>query len=244
VAEDPAETHNVAADNRDRLIAMISIWYAEAGKHGVLPIDGSGLARLISEKPLIAPPRDQYALRPNTQAVPFSAGPRVLNRPHSITAFVDIPDNGAEGVLLSQGTAAGGYSLFVQDKRLHYAHNYVGRDIFRVSSPEPVPTGKHELRFEFEPTGKPDLAAGKGAPGHLQLYVDGELVATADAPVTTPFAFNPGALACGLNPGSPVTPDYRSPFKFTGTIDKVVIDVSGELIHDPELELRAHLARQ
>jgi arylsulfatase len=244
VAEDPAETHNVAADNRDRLIALISTWYAEAGKYGVMPIDGSGLARMISEKPLIAPPRDQYTLRPGTQPVAFFAGPRVLNRPHSITAFVEIPETGAEGVLVSQGSAAGGYSLYIKDGLLHYVHNYVSRDIFRVSSSEPVPVGEHELRFEFEPTGKPDLPNGRGAPGHLQLYIDGKLTGTEDAPVTTPFVLNPGALSCGYNVGSPVTPEYPSPFKFTGILHKVTIDVSGDLIEDPESELHAHMARQ
>ena len=74
--------------------------------------------------------------------------------------------------------------------------------------------------------------------------MDGSLVGNAEAPVTTPFVFNPGALTCGANPGSPVTDDYTSPFKFTGTLHKVTVDVSGELIEDPESELRAHLARQ
>ena len=85
---------------------------------------------------------------------------------------------------------------------------------------------------------------GRGAPGHLQLYVDGGLVANAEASVTTPFMLNPGAISCGANPGSPVTPDYPSPFKFTGILHQVTIDVSGDLIHDPEAELRAHMARQ
>jgi len=244
VAEDPAENHNVAADNRDRLIALITTWYVEAGKYDVLPIDGSGLARMIAEKPLVAPARDHYVLRPNTQSVPFFAGPRVLNRPHSITATVELPDGGAEGVLLCQGTSAGGYSLFVKDQRLHYVHNYVGRSLHRVSTTDPLPAGRHDLRFEFEPTGEPDLPNGKGAPGRLQLYVDGRLEATADTPVTTPFIINPGNLTCGANPGSPVTPDYTSPFKFTGILDQVVVDVSGELIRDPESELQAHMARQ
>ena len=168
----------------------------------------------------------------------------MLNRPHSITAFVDIPDGGAEGVLACQGTAAGGYSFYIKDNKLHYVHNYVGRSLHSVSTPDALPTGKHELRFEFEPTGKPDLEQGRGAPGRLQLYVDGDLVANAETPVTTPFVLNPGALSCGTNPGSPVTPDYTSPFKFTGHLEKVTIDVSGELIHDPEAELRAHMARQ
>ncbi|HET9648935.1 MAG TPA: arylsulfatase, partial [Microlunatus sp.] len=244
VAEDPAENHNVAAEHRDRLIALISTWYVEAGKYGVMPIDGSGLARMISEKPLVAPPRDHYTFRPHTQSVPFFAGPRVLNRPHSITAWVEIPDAGAEGVLLCQGSAAGGYSLYIKDRRLHYVHNYVGRSLHSVSSPDVLAPGAHELRFEFEPTGPPDLPHGKGTPARLQLYVDGELVANADTPITTPFVLNPGVLSCGANPGSPITPDYPSPFTFTGTIHKVTVDISGELIDDPEADLKAHMARQ
>ncbi|MGY1606238.1 sulfatase-like hydrolase/transferase [Geodermatophilus sp. SYSU D00700] len=244
VDEDFAENDDVAAANRDRLIALIATWYVEAGKYGVMPIDGSALQRLIAEKPQAAPARSRYTYIPNTQSVPFFAGPRVLNRPHSITARVEIPEGGAEGVLLSQGTAAGGYSFFVQDGRLHYVHNYVGRSFHRVSSPEPVPSGAHELRFEFEPTGEPDLPHGRGAPGRLQLYVDRQLVADADAPVTTPFIINPGALTCGANPGSPVTPEYPSPFRFTGSLHGVTIDVSGDLIEDSESEVRMAMARQ
>jgi arylsulfatase A-like enzyme len=245
VEKDFAENQNVAAaDTRDKLIELIATWYVEAGKYGVMPIDGSGLARLIAEKPAAAPPRDNYTYLPNTQSVPFAAGPRVLNRPHSITATVEIPDGGAEGVLLSQGTAAGGYSLFLKDGRLHYVHNYLGRSLHRVTSPDPVPTGTHELRFEFEPTGQPDMPHGRGAPGRLQLYIDGTLVADADTPVTTPFVLNPGALTCGANPGSPVTPDYPSPYRFTGTLHKVTVDVSGELITDTESEMRVAMARQ
>ncbi len=244
VAEDPAENHNVAGEHRDRLIAMIALWYVEAGRHGVLPIDGSGLARMVGEKPAAAPPRERYTYRPDTQAVPFFAGPRVLNRPHSITASVDIPESGAEGVLLMQGSAAGGYSFFIHDGRLRYVHNWVGREIHGVTSEGPVPTGSHELRFEFEPTGQPDLQHGRGAPGRLQLYVDGTLVGASEAPVTTPFVLNPGPLACGVNVGSPITPEYTSPFRFTGTIHNVTVDVSGELIVDQEAELRMHMARQ
>ena len=176
--------------------------------------------------------------------MPFFAAPRLLNRPHSITAEVEIPAGGAEGVLLSQGTAAGGYALYVKGGKLRYVHNYVGRAWYSVESDDGLEPGTHRLRFEFEPTGEPDLQQGKGAPGRLQLYVDDTLVGNAEAPVTVPFALNPGALTCGANPGSPVTPDYPSPFKFTGTIHSVTVDVSGELIQDPEAELRVHMARQ
>ena len=107
-----------------------------------------------------------------------------------------------------------------------------------------MPPGRHQLRFEFEPTGKPDIPQGKGAPGRAQLYVDGQLVGQAEFPVTTPIIFNPGGLTCGANPGSPVTPDYQSPFRFTGTLHSVTVDLSGDLITDTESEMRVAMARQ
>jgi arylsulfatase len=244
VDEDFAENDDVGAANREKLIALIATWYVEAGKYGVMPVDGSGLQRMLAEKPQAAAPRDSYTYVPGTQSVPFNAAPRLLNRPHSITARVEVPESGAEGVLMCQGTGAGGYSFFVQDGRLHYVHNYVSRSLHKVSSPQPIPAGAHELRFEFEPTGEPDFPAGKGAPGRMQLYVDGVLVAEEEAPVTVPFMFNPGAATCGANPGSPVTPDYASPFRFTGTLHGVTVDVSGDLIEDSESEMRVAMARQ
>ena len=244
VAEDPAENHDLAAEHRDRLIALIATWYVEAGKYDVMPVDGSGLARFASEKPLIAAPRDSFVYYPDTQSVPFFAGARVLNRPHSITADVEIPEQGAEGVLLAQGTAAGGFTLYVKDRRLHYTHNWVGRELLHLASDVELTPGKHELRYEFEPHGQPDPSKGHGMPGRFQLYIDSKLAGDMDVAYTTPFAFNPGALTCGADPGSTVTDDYKAPFRFTGTLHTVTVDLSGELIHDPEAELKLHMARQ
>src|SRR5574341_372982 len=244
VAEDLAENHDLAAEHRDKLIELIAAWYVEAGKYDVLPIDGSAVQRLMVERPQVAEPRDRYIFRPGTQTVPTFAAPRVLNRPHSITADVEIPTGGAEGVLLCQGSGVGGWSFYLQDGRLHYAHNYVRRAIYRVSSADPVPAGRHQLRFEFEPTDKPDIAGGKGSPGRAQLYVDGRLLGQTDLPLTTPVLFNPGGLTCGANPGSPVTPDYQAPFRFTGTLHSVTVDLSGDLITDTDSEMRMAMARQ
>ncbi len=244
IAEDIAENHNVAADNRERLINLIATWYVEAGKYKVLPIDGSGLQRFAQERPQLTKDRIRYTYYQDTETVPWYASVHVLNRPHSITADVEIPRGGAEGVLLCQGTGAGGYAFYVKDGKLKYAHNYVSRALYQVSSAEPVPEGRHQLRFEFEPTGKPDMMKGKGSPGRGQLYIDGRLVGDADFPVTTPLVFNPGGLTCGANPGLPVTPEYSSPFRFTGKIYGVTVDVSGELIKDSEAELRLVMARQ
>ncbi len=244
VAEDPAENHNLAGQHRDKVIEMIAQWYVEAGKYNVLPLDGSALERLMTERPQIAEARTSFTYRPGTQTIPAAVGPKIPNRPHAITADVDIPAGGAQGVLLSQGTGVGGWSFYVKDGKLHYVHNYVRRALYQVSSPDAVPAGRHLLRFEFEPTGKPDFAQGRGAPGRAQLYVDGQLVGQAEFPVTTPVAFNPGGLTCGANPGLPVTPDYQSPFRFTGILHAVTVDLSGDLIIDTEAEMRMAMARQ
>ncbi|HEY6425451.1 MAG TPA: arylsulfatase [Pseudonocardiaceae bacterium] len=244
IAEDPAENHNLADQHRDKLIEMIAQWYVEAGKYNVLPIDGSMIARFVTERPQIAELRDRYTYRPGTQTVAFFTGPRVVNRPHAITADADIPEGGAEGVLICQGSGVGGWSFYVKDGRLHYTHNYVRRASYTVSSGDPIPAGHHQLRYEFEPTGKPDIPNGQGTPGRAQLYVDGQLVGQSEFPVTTPLGFNPGGLTCGANPGSPITPDYQAPFRFTGTLHTVTIDLSGDLITDTEAEMRMAMARQ
>ncbi|PAV13187.1 hypothetical protein ASJ81_04100 [Methanosarcina spelaei] len=108
-----------------------------------------------------------------------------------------------------------------------------------------VPEGQHQLRFEFEVTGKPDVANGKGAPGKAQLYIDGKLVGQAEIPVTTPLVLGlTSGVTCGSAHGSPVTPDYEPPFEFTGKIYRVTVDVSGKLIEDKEAETRMVMARQ
>jgi arylsulfatase len=242
---DAAENHNLAAENRAKLIEMIAMWYVEAGKYNVLPIDSRGTLRFADERPRIAVDRGSFTLYARTQGVPTNAVPTLLNRPHSMTADVDIPEGGAEGVLLSQGGSDGGYSFYLQDGKLRYAYNYVGRNLYYVESETAVPTGRHKLRFEFEVTGPPDIAHGKGAPGRGQLYLDGRLLGQGDIPLTNPLSI--GLLSvfnCGADTGSPVTQNYKPPFEFTGTIHGVTVDVSGELIRDEEAEMRAILARQ
>jgi arylsulfatase len=245
VDEDFAENHNVAADNRAKLIEMIATWYVEAGKYRVMPVDGRGVQRFMDERPQITADRSSYTFYPHTQAVPWNAGPRLLNRTHSITAEVDIPAGGAEGALISFGGTDAGCCLYLKDGTLQYVQNYVARDYLHLASAERVPDGRHILRFEFEVTGPPDIAVGKGTPGRAQLYIDGRLVGQTDFPHTVPLAMGlTGGWSVGADPGAPVAPFYRPPFEFTGTIHSVTIDLSGELIKDDEAEFKMHMARQ
>jgi arylsulfatase len=242
---DFAENHNVAGEFREKLIELISMWYVEAGKYNVLPIDSRGTLRFADPRPQIAIARQKYTYYPRTQAVPTNAGPSLLNRAHSITADVEIPKDGAEGVLLSAGDVQGGFTFYMKDRKLRYGYNYVGSSFYHLESDAAVSAGRHSLRFEFELTGQPDIPHGKGAPGRGQLYIDGKLAGEAEIPLTMPLSLGlGGGIQCGTDAGATVVPHYKSPFAFTGTIHSVTVDVSGELIHDPEAEMRRVMARQ
>jgi hypothetical protein len=138
----------------------------------------------------------------------------------------------------------GGYSLYVKDQKLHYAYNYLSVQQFDVATTTNIPRGRHELRFEFEPTGEPDLAQGKGTPGLAQLYIDGQLAGEAELPVTIPLTLGLEGLTCGYDGCSPVTPAYQPPFPCTGTLEYVAVDISGNLTRDRQAELREFLARE
>lgn len=243
VAEDPAETVDVAAEHPDKLRELIALWWSEAGKYKVLPLDGTVQQRLAAERPQIGRPREQYVYYPGGAIVPPFATPPIFNRPYSIEADIEVPADGVEGVLLAQGGEAGGYAFYVLDGRPRFSYNYVGLDRFEVVGPDPLPPGGHTVRFEFEPTGEPDIPSGKGVPGRGELYVDGTLVAATEFPHTTPLFFEIEGLSCGYDYGAPAA-DYAPPFTFTGTLHKVTVDLSGELVADDAATLRRLLAQQ
>jgi arylsulfatase len=180
---------------------------------------------------------------PDTAEVPESVAVNVRRRSFTIAAAVVVDDADAEGALFAQGAMAGGHSLFVQDHRLHYVYNWLGERIQKVSADRDITPGRHVLTAEFQKTGI-DSESGS-ATGTLTLYVDQEHVGQATI-TTQPGAFGlAGTGVCvGRDSGSPVTPDYRPPFRFTGgTIERVVIDVSGDAYVDHDKEVLAWLAR-
>jgi arylsulfatase len=224
---------------------MIGMWYVEAGKYNVLPIDSRGTLRFAEERPQIAVTRKKYVYYPGTQKVPTNAAPRVLNVPHSVSVHAHVPRGGAEGVLFCMGGIDGGFVFYVQGGKLTYGYNYVADQRFKVQSDSAIPEGEHILSFEFTPTGKPDIAKGKGVPASIKLFVDAKQVGSGDLPVTIPLSLGLAAgVSLGANPGSPTVPDFEPPFAFTGTVRKALVDVSGEAIEDQEAKMRMYLARQ
>ena len=135
-----------------------------------------------------------------------------------------IPEGGAEGILLAQGGRTGGYAFFVQDQKLFFLYNWLGRERFWLTSDAVVPEGEVELRYEFEPTGKPDVAKGLGVPARAQLYIDRKLVGSVDMPYSVLNMFGTQGLTCGYDGGEPAAPErYTGRFPFTGTIKRVTL---------------------
>ncbi|HSK15052.1 MAG TPA: hypothetical protein VK915_02690 [Gaiellaceae bacterium] len=198
---------------------------------------------MTSARPQPSEPRDRYVYTPETADVPESVAVNVGRRSYTIAAGVTIETPEAEGVLFAHGGSAGGHSLYVKDGRLHYVYNRLGERVQHVVSEEPVPTGEHVFTATFEKTG--DEEATKSAVGTLTLYVDMEPAGSAEI-VTQPgfFALTGDGLCVGRDGASAVSPDYRPPFAFRGgTIDRVVVDVSGVHYVDHEKEVLAFLAR-
>ena len=177
--------------------------------------------------------------------MPINAAPRLLNRAHTVHVGVEIPEAGAEGVLVCQGGVDGGYTFYVADGKLHYGCNYVADLYFSVVSDSDVPAGRHILSLEFQPTGEPEPLKGLGSPATVTLFVDGQSIGSGDLPVTIPLSLGlAGGVSVGRDAGAPVIPDYGPPFAFSGSIAQVVYDVTGELVKDLESEIRVALARQ
>jgi hypothetical protein len=223
----------------------IGQWYVEAGKYNVLPIDSRGTLKFAEERPQIASDRTTYIYYPHTQAVPANVAAKVFNRPYVVTVEVEIPKEGAEGVLMAFGGNDGGISFYIKDGKLCYVHNYVAQQYFDVVSDVDVPTGQQYLSFEFEVTGKADIAHGKGTPGTVKLFIGDKQVGQGKLPVTVPIMYGlSSGITVGADPGSPVTPKYKPPFEFTGVIKRVRVDVSGESFEDQAARFKAMMARQ
>jgi len=165
------------------------------------------------------------------------------NRSHSVTAEVLLPEK-AEGVIVAQGGAFGGWALYAKEGKLKYTYNFFGVKLFPIESGTPLPPGKHQVRMEFAYDGG-GLAKG----GQVTLYVDGQPVGAGPVGATQPLIFSADeTLDIGNETGSTVTPDYTAETsKFNGVINWVQLD-AGMDDHDhlitPEERLNLAMARQ
>jgi arylsulfatase len=230
VKEDPTESDDLARAMPDKLKEMQDLFYSEAKKNNVFPLDNSSLTRWNAPRPSLTAGRKTFTYSGELSGVPASGAPRILNRAYTITAEVQIPEGGAEGMIVTQGGRFGGYGLFLSkgefgfDRgRVVFLYNLLDLKRTMWEGPELEP-GRHTIVFQWTPEG-PGL--GKGGTG--VLTVDGKEVAKNTMEHSTPITFpEDETFDVGLDTRTGVALlEYRydPPFKFTGKIDRLTFEL-------------------
>ena len=237
VEEDRAEVHDLAAQHPALLQELIALWHVEAGRYSGLPLeDRTALEVLLTPRPQLSPARDRYVYYPGTLEVSEAVAVNIRNRSYKIAATVDLTGQ-ASGVIFAHGARFGGHALYIKDGRLKYAYDYLGHGPQEVASDVPVPAGRHVLGVEFDKQGQDATAAH----GTVHLFIDSQPAGERKQVKTQlgKFSVCGEGLNIGRDGGAPVTADYPGtrPWAFTGgTIEQVVVDVSGEPYVDLEKE--------
>ena len=230
VKDDFSEANDLAAKEPKKLRELQDLFWAEAAKYNVLPLDNSKMERGdVSLRPGLTRGRTEFTYYPGMVRIPEGAAPDFRNKSYRITADVDIPEGGAEGVLITQGGRFNGFGLYVLQGKPVFHYNLVGVDRTTIAGKDPLTPGKHTIRVDFKYDGD---GIGKG--GVATLMVDGKEVANDRLARTIPFRVSADeTLDIGEDTGTPVSEDYRVPFRFTGTLNKIVVDL-GEAKLSPE----------
>ena len=245
IEADRSQCHDLAGKEPERLEEMKKLWFAEAGKYNGLPLaDLNILETLMRSRPYLVGDRTTFTYYPNTAEVGIGAAVEIRGQTFSVLAEVTVDTTGAEGVIFKQGGAHGGHVLFIQDGRLHYIYNFMGEEEQKISSSGAAPMGKHVFGVRFVRGG---TVEGSHTPlGEATLFIDDAAVGSlADMKVHPgTFGLAGAGLSVGRNSGSAVSSSYKAPYAFSGgTIQQVVVDVSGKPYEDVEKELALAFAK-
>jgi len=221
VTEDFTQANNVAAKEPAKLAELQELFWVEAEKYNVLPIDNSKVERLdVTNRPSLTAGRDTFTYFPGLVRIPEGAAPDTKNKSWRIEAEVVIPEGGAEGIILTHGGRFAGYGFYLLEGKPVFCYNLAGVAHYYVKGEEKLSPGKHTLVYNY----KHDGGLGKGGTGTIE--VDGKSVGSSRIERTLPFRLSlDETLDCGEDTGTPVSEDYvkRMPFKFTGELKQAVI---------------------
>lgn len=230
---DWTQSEDVAAKYPAKVKELEAIFWREAKKYQVEPLDASVATRLITPRPSITAGRNVFTWTRPLTGTPNGDAPSVLNASYNFKAEVEIPEGGGEGMLITQGGRFGGYGFYVLKGKPVFLWNLVDLKRIRWEGPEALTPGKHTLEFDFkyEGLGMGTLAfnniSGIGQGGTGVLKVDGKAVATQKMEHTLPFILQwDENLDVGSDTGTPVNDkDYQPPFKFTGKLHKITLTI-------------------
>lgn len=246
IAEDFSESENLADKHPEKLEQLKRLFYIEAVKNDVLPLDNSKVERLnVTNRPSLTRGRDTFTYYDGMTRIPEGSAPDIKNKSFGVSAVVDVPKDGCEGLLMTQGGRFCGVGLYVLENKPVFVYNLADVEHYRIASDKPLEPGKHVITLDFNYDG-----GGVGKGGQATLSVDGETVASERIPRTIAFRMSlDETLDIGEDTGTPIIDDYKVPFKFTGELEKVTIKITDhplteeQLQHYREAQVKAALSR-
>jgi arylsulfatase len=243
---DWTQANDLAKENPKKLEELQQLFMIEATKYGVFPLDDRVYERFnpdLAGRPQLIKGKTQILFGGMGRLTENSIV-SIKNKSYSVTAEIDVPESGAEGVIIAQGGATNGWSLYAKSGKLKYCYNLLGIELTFVEGSQPIPAGMHQVRMEFKYDG-----GGIGKGGGVTLYLDGKKVGQGRLERSIAMIFSADETCdIGKEGGSPVSPDYgQTGNEFSGEVNWVQIDLEGE-DHDhlisPEERFRVAMARQ
>ncbi|MDB9536991.1 arylsulfatase [Dolichospermum planctonicum CS-1226] len=222
IEEDFSEANNLAAKNPEKLAKLQKLFLSEARKYNVLPLDDRVSERFdVQDRPSLASGRTTFIYYSSGVSIPEGSAPNLKNRSFTITTELEIPENGAEGVLLTQGGRFAGWGFFLKDSKPTYVYNFVNAERYIIQSPEKLAPGKSTIKFNFDYDG-----GGVGAGGIGRLFINDQPVAEGRIAKTIPYRLAlDETFDVGRDTGTPIVETYQVPFAFTGNLQKVTLNL-------------------
>jgi len=244
LSKDFSQSQNVAAKFPDKVKELKTMFIAEARKYQVFPMDASVAARIVAPRPNITAGRTEFVYTRPMVGLPQGDSPMILNSSYTITADLDVPASGADGMILTSGGRFGGYGFYLQNGKPVFLWNLVDLKRIKWQGPDALTPGRHTVEFDFkyEGLGVGTLAfnnmSGLGRPGTGTLKVDGKAVQTLTMEKTLPMilqwdeSFDVGSdTLTGVNDA-----DYQPPFTLTAKLNKLTIKVDRPKISDADIK--------
>ncbi|MCC8951474.1 arylsulfatase [Bradyrhizobium sp. Arg62] len=223
IESDFSEANDLAAQEPKRLRDMQDLFWVEAAKYDVLPLDDRFIERADpSLRPSLIAGRTDFTYYPGATRIPESSSPNVKNRSHSIAAYIDVPQAGGDGVLIAAGGTVAGYALYIKDGKPTYEYNWFSLQRYKVASSEKLAPGPAIIRVDFKYDG-----GGLGKGGVVTLFVNDTKVGEGRVEKSVLGRFSADeTFDIGMDTGSPVSDDYASPNPYTGKLLKVEIHLA------------------
>jgi arylsulfatase len=236
LSKDFSQANDLAASEPKKLRELQELFWIEAAKYNVLPLDNSKIERLDgANRPSLTRGRSLFTYYPGMSRIPAGSAPDIKNKSFKIAAEAVVPEGGADGVLVTQGGRFNGWALYLLEGKPVFHYNLIGKYRSSIAGKEKLASGNHVIVVDFKYEG-----GGMGKGGAVALTVDNKPAASGKLERTVPLLFSiDETLDIGEDTGTPASEDYHVPFKFAGELKKVMIELSdNKLTPAEEQEIR------